>query len=142
MSHDEPDGRTLRDDFVNPDLYQGVEEGWNDVELYRMLVRQIQRSFHAGNDADRRTLLGNRPRLTGTKWDAVVAGVVEHVALTHGYTPPEWVGKCTLVAAGDAAAVAYGVLYEFADSDGAKLDRVAGVPHGRLPPMSPPASAS
>ena len=87
-----PDGRTLRDDFVNADLYvQGVQEGWNDVELYRMLVRQLQRSFHAGSDADRKTLLGNRPRLTGTKWDAVVAGVVEHVALTHGYKPPEWV---------------------------------------------------
>ena len=39
-------------------------------------------------------------------------------------------GKCTLVAAGDAAAVAYGVLYELADSDGAKLDRVEGVHTG------------
>ena len=36
-------------------------------------------------------------------------------------------GKCTLVATRDAAAVAYGVLYELADSDSAKLDRVEGV---------------
>ena len=39
-------------------------------------------------------------------------------------------GKCTLVAAEDAAAVAYGVLYELSDSDGTKLDRVEGVHTG------------
>ena len=39
-------------------------------------------------------------------------------------------GKCTLVAAGEAPAVAYGVLYELADSDGARLDRVEGVHTG------------
>ena len=39
-------------------------------------------------------------------------------------------GKCTLVATGNVAAVAYGVLYELSDSDGAKLDRVEGVHTG------------
>ena len=39
-------------------------------------------------------------------------------------------GKCTLVATGDTGTVAYGVLYELADSDGAKLDRVEGVHTG------------
>ena len=39
-------------------------------------------------------------------------------------------GKCTLFAAGEAVAMAYDVLYELADSDGAKLDRVEGVHTG------------
>ena len=34
---------------------------------------------------------------------------------------------CTLIPTGNEAAVAYGVLYELADSDGARLDRVEGV---------------
>ena len=36
-------------------------------------------------------------------------------------------GKCTLIATGTVDAVAYGVLYELTDSDGANLDRVEGV---------------
>ena len=36
-------------------------------------------------------------------------------------------GKCTLIATGDDADVVYGVLYEFADSDLAGLDREEGV---------------
>ena len=39
-------------------------------------------------------------------------------------------GKCTLVATDGTTAVAYGVLYDVADSDGAKLDRVEGVHTG------------
>ena len=39
-------------------------------------------------------------------------------------------GKCTLVATDDRAAMAYGVLYELADSDGDRLDRVEGVHTG------------
>ena len=124
MWDNRPDGRTLRDDFVNSDLYiQGVNEGWTEVELYRMLVRQLQRSFHAGSDADRRTLLANRPRLTGTKWDAVIASVVEHVALRHGYEPPEWVDEAERFL--EAPVTALGVEYEvdFASQPGPFLRR-------------------
>ena len=39
-------------------------------------------------------------------------------------------GKCTLVATGNDAAEAYGVLYELAESDGARLDGVEGVHTG------------
>ena len=39
-------------------------------------------------------------------------------------------GKCTLIATGNEASIAYGVLYELADSDGARLDRVEGVHTG------------
>ena len=39
-------------------------------------------------------------------------------------------GKCTLIATGNTAALAYGVLYDLADSDGGTLDRVEGVHTG------------
>ena len=88
------EGRSLADGLVNPDLYaEGVENGWTDIELYRLIVRQLQRSFHSGTDADRRTMLANRPRLTNTKWDAALAAVIEHAAHTHGYAAPAWVDE-------------------------------------------------
>ena len=39
-------------------------------------------------------------------------------------------GKCTLISTGNTATVAYGVLYELPDSDGARLDRAEGVHTG------------
>ena len=86
--------RWLADDLVDPDVYaKGVDEGWTDIELYRLIVRQLQRSFHSGTEADRQTMLSNRPHLTNTKWDAALAAVVEHAALTHGYEAPAWVNE-------------------------------------------------
>ena len=92
---DEPTGkRTLAEHLINPDVYaEGVLEGWTENELYRLIVRQIQRSFYAGTETDRRILLANRPRLTNTKWDAVFAAVVEHIAAVHGYPTPKWVNE-------------------------------------------------
>ena len=87
-------GRWLADDMVDPDTYaKGVDDGWNNVELYRLIVRELQRSFDSGTDADRRTMLANRPHLTGTKWDAAMAAVIEHTARVHGYEPPGWVDE-------------------------------------------------
>ena len=84
-------GRWLADHLVDPDTYaRGVDEGWNDTELYRLIVRQLQRSFHSGTEADRQTMLSRRPRITGTKWDAAIAAVIEHTARLHGYEPPTW----------------------------------------------------
>ena len=56
--------RWLADDLVDPDVYaKGVDEGWTDIELYRLIVRQLQRGFHSGTEADR-PMLANRPHLT------------------------------------------------------------------------------
>ena len=38
-------------------------------------------------------MLANRPHLTNTKWDAAMAAVIEHAALTHGYDAPAWVDE-------------------------------------------------
>ena len=86
--------KSLNDDLLDPEIYtRGVAGGWTESELYRLIVRQIQRSFHAGNDDDRREMLRNRPALTGTVWDAVVAAVVEHAARVHNINPPDWVNE-------------------------------------------------
>ena len=74
-------------------IARGVAEGWTEVELYRMTVRQIQRVFHNGTAGDRKEMLGRRPATTGTVWDAVLAATIEHAALIHGYEPPEWVNE-------------------------------------------------
>ena len=74
-------------------IARGVAEGWNDIEMYRITVRQIQRVFHSGTATDRETMLDQRPATTGTVWDSVLAATVEHVALIHGYEPPEWVNE-------------------------------------------------
>ena len=74
-------------------IARGVTEGWTEVELYRMTVRQIQRVFHNGTAADREAMLGRRPARTGTVWDAVLAATIEHAALIHGYEPPTWVNE-------------------------------------------------
>ena len=95
------DERWLADDLVDPDVYaKGVDEGWTDIELYRLIVRQLQRSFHSGTESDRQTLLANRPHLTNTKWDAAMAAVIEHAALTHGYDAPAWGGRTRAVPPG------------------------------------------
>lgn len=89
--NDEP---WLADDLVDPDVYaKGVDECWTDIELYRLIVRQLLRSFHSGTEADRQTKLANRPHLTNTKWDAALAAVIEYAALTHGYDAPAWVDE-------------------------------------------------
>ena len=37
------DGRWLADDLVDPDMYaQGVDDGWTDVELYRLIPVSIR----------------------------------------------------------------------------------------------------
>ncbi len=69
----------------------GVEEGWDERSLYRVIVRQTLRSFHGRTHAERTAILKSRPQPTGTKWDAVTGGVMEHAALIHGYDPPGWI---------------------------------------------------
>ena len=46
-------------------IARGVAEGWNDIEMYRITVRQIQRVFHSGTATDRETMLDQRPATTG-----------------------------------------------------------------------------
>ena len=65
-----------------------IETAWNDDERYRMIVRDLPRRFHSSS-RDRQTYaLGAAPRLTGTKWDVLLAAVAEHIAIIHNHRFP------------------------------------------------------
>ena len=73
------------------ELARGALEGWSEGTLYRLIVKGIPREFHGASDQRRRQLVDAEPRLTGTKWDALLAAVVEHTTQMHGWKPPAWV---------------------------------------------------
>lgn len=69
---------------------EGVRTGWPESETYRLTIAGIPRQHKRANARQRKTLLEREPALTDTTWDQLVAGVVEHLALLDGTTPPEW----------------------------------------------------
>ena len=70
-----------------------VEAGWTDGESYRFMVHDLPRRFHALDDEARKRVLAERPPLTGTRWDALLAATVEHIAGLHGLAYPAWVDE-------------------------------------------------
>lgn len=80
--------RTILTEYVD-----GIRSGWTDDEVHRFLLHGIPRYFHNADDTARRTMLRVKPDITNTKWDALVAAVVEHVAGLHGHEPPKWVDE-------------------------------------------------
>ncbi len=55
-----------------------------------MLISDLPRRFHAASRELQASSLREPPRLTGTKWDALLAAVVEHFAICHDHPVPEW----------------------------------------------------
>ncbi len=68
-----------------------IEHEPNRHSVYRTLIHDLPRRFHLASPAERRALLAERPALTGTKWDALLAAVVEHIARLHEEAVPAWV---------------------------------------------------
>ncbi len=64
--------------------------GYDDSDRYAALMHQLPRQFHSLAPADQAATLLEAPPLTGTKWDALLAAVAEHVARLHGHAVPEW----------------------------------------------------
>ena len=71
----------------------GIEAGWPEVDIERWIVCELPRQFHARSAAEQREALAERVPLTHTKWDALLAAMVEHVARLHGHEPPAWVDE-------------------------------------------------
>ncbi len=67
-----------------------ITTGWNDDERYRAIVSELPRRFHASSRSRQAQALVDRPGLTGTNWDALLAAVVEHLATTHNHPIPDW----------------------------------------------------
>ena len=79
--------------FSLADYIKGVEEGWPEGDVYRIVVSGLPRGFHGRSAAVQRAALKERVPLTGTRWDALLAAVVEHVAWLHGLDRPAWVDE-------------------------------------------------
>ena len=79
--------------LVLADFLRGIEEGWPEEDTARWIVCQLPRSFHARSAEEQYEALRARVPLTGTKWDALIAAMVEHVAWLHGHERPGWVDE-------------------------------------------------
>ena len=75
------------------DYIVGIVEGWPEGDIERWIVCELPRQFHRRSAAEQREALAERVPLTRTKWDALLAAMVEHVARLHGHEPPAWVDE-------------------------------------------------
>ena len=73
------------------DYSDAVTEGWNRADIYRAIIHEIPRLYRSLDSEGQRQAIEDAPTLTGTKWDALIAAVVEHVARLHGQDVPAWV---------------------------------------------------
>lgn len=70
-------------DLLRSDLRSGASKG-EMLRAVRQFVKNVDRLGPAG-------MIERDPGSTGDpRWDALVAGVVEHVAFAHGASVPEW----------------------------------------------------
>ena len=68
-----------------------IEEESDDTDRYRALMHQLPRRFHElGRDGQAAVLL-EWPPLTGSRWDVLLAAVVEQIARLHDHAIPAWV---------------------------------------------------
>ena len=67
-----------------------IDNAQSDSERYRMLISDLPRRFHQASRDRQQYALAEPPRLTGTKWDALLAAVAEHIAITHNFPVPDW----------------------------------------------------
>ena len=64
-----------------------------DSARYRALIHQLPRRFHSASRERQAAALLEPPTLTGTRWDALLAAVVEHLAWLHGHPRPAWINE-------------------------------------------------
>ena len=55
---------------------------------YRMVLCDLPRCFHAQPGEEQIAAIDRRPELTGTRWDALLAAVTEHLAREREIEPP------------------------------------------------------
>lgn len=70
-----------------------IATDFEDMDRYCALMHQLPRQFHKLSAADQAAALTDRPPLTGSRWDALLAAVVEHIARLHGHDVPDWVNE-------------------------------------------------
>ena len=70
-----------------------IEAGWTEHELLRAILHDLPRRFHALTPAEQEGVLNRAPALTHTRWDALLAATVEHIAMLHGHALPQWIDE-------------------------------------------------
>lgn len=74
--------------------YSDIIRGdWQDSDRYRLLIHQLPRRFHNASRERQAAALLAPPTLTGTRWDALLAAVVEHLAWLHDHPIPAWINE-------------------------------------------------
>ncbi len=73
-----------------PEYADAVRTGWTEGELLRLHLHELPRALFDLSRERQVELLGERPPLTGTRWDALLAAVVEHMCEIHDLPVPEW----------------------------------------------------
>ena len=81
------------DRFTLSAYIEGIREGWPEPDIERLIVCGLPRDFNILGKAEQREALAERVPLTHTKWDALLAAMVEHVAWLHGHERPAWVDE-------------------------------------------------
>ena len=72
---------------------EGIRQGWPEHDIERVIVRGLPRHFHAQSRQTQTARLGERVPLTHTRWDALLAAMVEHLAQLHDHPVPAWVNE-------------------------------------------------
>lgn len=72
-----------------PSIIQDEESRPDSIAL-RLVIRDIPRRFHQLTYALQHKALADRPELTHTPWDALLAAVTEHIAMLHDHPVPTW----------------------------------------------------
>jgi transcriptional regulator with XRE-family HTH domain len=71
-------------------LRRGLREGWRTSELLRLIREMRSNAKFVTNDADREAFFAE-PSTTGDqRWDAMLAGSVEDLAMRDGQSVPAW----------------------------------------------------
>ena len=69
---------------------RGIRSGWTPSEIYRLTVAGLPRDHHRASAVERERMREAEPEATGTRWDELVAAMVEHLSLMDGARPPAW----------------------------------------------------
>ncbi|MDD9981643.1 MAG: hypothetical protein OXU81_09840 [Gammaproteobacteria bacterium] len=75
------------------DYAAGVAEGWSEDTLARMFIHDLPRAFNMLGAETQRRVLDDAPPLTGTRWDALLAAMAEHLAELHGHPTQPWMDE-------------------------------------------------
>jgi transcriptional regulator with XRE-family HTH domain len=71
-------------------LRSGLKAGWSTADLLRLVREMRSNSQEIRTDVDRAAFYA-APSTTGDqRWDALLAGAVEDLALRDGFDPPHW----------------------------------------------------